>query len=72
MQYIGKSLIIIGILLVVIGIFFSMGGKVPWFGKLPGDIIMHRKNFTFYFPLTTCVLVSVVLSIVFFLFFRHK
>lgn len=79
----GKSLILIGIILVVIGIFFTLvpldgehltgrGGKISWFGRLPGDIIIHKKNFTFYFPITTCVLISVILSLVFFLFFKHR
>ncbi|UCD55268.1 MAG: DUF2905 domain-containing protein [Candidatus Omnitrophota bacterium] len=72
MHYIGKSLILIGILLIVIGIFFTLGGKISWFGRLPGDIIIHKKNFTFYFPITTCVLISVILSLVFFLFFKHR
>ena len=72
MHYIGKSLILIGIILVVLGIFFILGGKISWFGRLPGDIVIHKKNFTFYFPITTCVLISVILSLVFFLFFKHR
>ncbi len=72
MHYIGKSLILIGILLIAVGIFFTLGGKISWFGRLPGDIIIHKKNFTFYFPITTCVLISVILSLVFFLFFKHR
>ncbi|MGB2705692.1 MAG: DUF2905 domain-containing protein [Candidatus Omnitrophota bacterium] len=63
-------LILLGILLIVIGAFFVFGGKISWLGKLPGDIIIHRKNFSFYFPITTCILISVALSIVLFLFFR--
>jgi hypothetical protein len=72
MHHIGKSLILIGILLIVTGVFFTLGGKISWFGKLPGDIIIHRKNFSFYFPATTSVLISVILSLIIFLFFRHK
>ncbi len=72
MHYIGKSLISVGILLIAIGIFFTLGGKISWFGRLPGDIIIHKKNFTFYFPITTSVLISVILSLVFFLFFKHR
>lgn len=72
MRYIGKSLISVGILLIAVGIFFTLGGKISWFGRLPGDIIIHKKNFTFYFPITTSVLISVILSLVFFLFFKHR
>ena len=68
----GKVLIIMGIALVIAGVFFTLGAKLPWFGRLPGDIIIHRKNFSFYFPVMTCVLLSVILSLVVFLFFRHK
>lgn len=70
MHGIGKPLIIIGIFLVLMGLFFTFGAKIPWLGRLPGDIIIHKKNFSFYFPVTTCILISVALSIVLFLFFR--
>ena len=72
MHHIGKSLITVGILLIAIGIFFTLGGKISWFGRLPGDIIIHKKNFTFYFPIATSVLISIILFLIFFLFFRHK
>lgn len=71
MSYIGKSLIIFGIVLIIIGIFFTLFGKIPWFGHLPGDIVIQKKNFTFYFPITTCILISVIVSFIFFLFFRR-
>jgi hypothetical protein len=60
----GKSLILLGILLVVLGIIFVFGGKIPWLGQLPGDIYVQRERFTFYFPLTTCLLISVIISLV--------
>jgi hypothetical protein len=66
----GKTLIFLGILLVALGLLFSLGSKVPWLGRLPGDIYIHRGNFTFYFPLTTCVLLTLVLSLVLYLFRR--
>jgi hypothetical protein len=66
----GKTLILFGILLVALGLLFSLGSKVPWLGRLPGDIYIHRGNFTFYFPLTICILVSLVLSLVLYLFRR--
>ena len=45
-------------------------GRVPWLGRLPGDILVRRDNFTFYFPLASCLLVSVVISLLFYLFRR--
>ncbi|OGW75608.1 MAG: hypothetical protein A2Z72_08500 [Omnitrophica bacterium RBG_13_46_9] len=67
----GKSLIIFGMVLIIIGIFFVLGGRISWFGRLPGDILISKKNFTFYFPITTCILISVALSVIFFLFFKR-
>lgn len=72
MQVTGKLLVISGIILIVLGAFFLLGGKIPWLGKLPGDIIVKRENFTFYFPITTCILISVVLSVLAYLFFGRK
>jgi hypothetical protein len=66
----GKTLIYFGIVLVVLGVLFSFGGKIPWLGNLPGDITIQRERFTFYFPLTTCVLISVVITLVLYLFRR--
>jgi hypothetical protein len=60
----GKSLILLGILLVALGIIFVFGGKIPWLGQLPGDIYVQRERFTFYFPLATCLLISVIISLV--------
>ncbi|MBV6643141.1 MAG: DUF2905 domain-containing protein [Cyclobacteriaceae bacterium] len=62
----GKSLIIIGVILIILGLFITFGGKIN-FGKLPGDIIVKRENFTFYFPITTMILLSLILSLVFFI-----
>jgi len=71
MQYLGKSLIVMGIIIIIVGIFFTLGGKLSWFGRLPGDIMVQKKNFTFYFPITTSILISIVLSVIFYLFFRR-
>ncbi|MGE4357741.1 MAG: DUF2905 domain-containing protein [Candidatus Omnitrophota bacterium] len=60
----GKFFIIIGIILIGIGIILNLGGKIPWFGKFPGDIIIEKKNFSFYFPITTCFLLSIILSFI--------
>ena len=63
----GKMLIGIGIVLVLIGIIMTVGPKIPWIGKLPGDISIQRENFSFYFPLTTCIIISILLTLLFYL-----
>ena len=68
MDTIGKNLIFIGLIIIFIGIFFLFFEKLPMgIGKLPGDIYIKRDNFTFYFPITTSILISVVLSLIFIL-----
>jgi hypothetical protein len=67
---IGRILIYLGLLLVVLGVIFSVIGKIPWLGHLPGDITIERERFTFYFPLATCLIISVVLSLVLYLLRR--
>jgi hypothetical protein len=52
----------------VIGVVLLVAPKIPWLGKLPGDITYHGKGFTFYFPLATCILLSLVLSLILYLF----
>ncbi|MDE1921375.1 MAG: DUF2905 domain-containing protein [Candidatus Omnitrophica bacterium] len=64
MGEIGKTIIIAGIILIVIGILVMVAGKVPGVGRLPGDIFIKKENFSFYFPLTTCILLSIIISIV--------
>jgi hypothetical protein len=66
----GKALIYLGILAVVVGVIFLLGGKIPWLGHLPGDLTIEREGYTFYFPLTTCVLISVIISLVLYFFKR--
>jgi len=70
MVEIGKTLILLGGMLVVIGVLLTFGGKLPWLGRLPGDIVIERDNFTFYFPIVTSIMVSVILSLLF-MFFRR-
>jgi hypothetical protein len=60
----GKTLIIIGLIIVAVGVIFSLAGKVPWLGKLPGDFYIKRENFTFYFPLATSIIISIILSLI--------
>ena len=66
----GKILIYLGLVLVVLGIIFSLVGKIPWLGHLPGDITIERERFTFYFPLATCLIISIILSLVLYLLKR--
>jgi len=64
-ESIGKTLIFFGIVLIVIGSIFVLFGKVPWFGRLPGDIIIKREGLTVYFPVATMILLSILLTILF-------
>ncbi|MFH0789998.1 MAG: DUF2905 domain-containing protein [Candidatus Omnitrophota bacterium] len=60
----GKILILLGGILIGLGIIFVLMNKIPFAGKLPGDICIQKKNFTFYFPLTTSIILSVILSLI--------
>ena len=66
----GKLLIILGLALAAAGLLLTFGGKIPFIGKLPGDLRIERENFTFYFPLGTCLLLSALLSLLYWLFRR--
>jgi hypothetical protein len=70
MPDLGKTFIFFGILLVVFGVILLLAGKTPWLGHLPGDIVIQRRGFTFYLPLTTCLLVSAIISLVVYFFRR--
>lgn len=66
----GRLLIILGVVLILAGLLLTYGGRIPWLGKLPGDLRIERENFFFYFPLATSLLVSLLLSLLFWLFRR--
>lgn len=66
----GKILFYFGVLLAILGVIFMLGGKIPWLGHLPGDIYIQKERFSFYFPLTTCILISVIISLVLYFFRR--
>jgi Protein of unknown function (DUF2905) len=70
MPELGRFLILFGLALVVVGGTLSLFGRVPWIGRLPGDLYVQRGNFTFYFPLGTCILLSVVSTLLFWIFRR--
>jgi len=61
----GKFLITMGVVILIIGLVLLWGPKIPFLGKLPGDIYIRRGNFSFYFPLVTCIFISVILTIIF-------
>lgn len=68
----GKLLIIVGILFIIAGLLITYGPKIPLLGKLPGDIRIERESFRFYFPITTSILISVVISLLLLLYNRLK
>ena len=69
MPELGKFLIIFGLVIVIIGVLLSLG-LGSWMGKLPGDVRIARGNSAFYFPVVTCIIISIVLSLLFSLFRR--
>jgi hypothetical protein len=64
----GKMLILLGVLIIAIGLLLLIGEKIPWVGKLPGDIIIRKEKFSFHFPLTTSIIISVLLTLFFWIF----
>jgi hypothetical protein len=69
-QHPGWTLVVIGGLIVAVGLLWLVTPSVPWFGRLPGDIVIERENFRFYFPLATGILLSLVLTVVMWLMGR--
>ena len=71
----GKMLLLFGVAMVLLGLVLLVAGhfsgKVPWLGRLPGDVYIERGSWTFYFPLATCLIVSVVLTLLFSFFGRR-
>ncbi len=70
-QQIGKVILAVGVVCIAIGGLLMLSGRIPWVGKLPGDIYIQRKNFTFFFPLATSILISILLTLLFWLFGRR-
>lgn len=70
MAALGKMLIILGIVAAAIGLVLVLSQKIPYIGRLPGDIYVKKDSFTFYFPLTTCIIVSILLTLIFWIFRR--
>lgn len=70
-HYMGKLLVILGVVVAAVGVLFMLSDKIPWLGRLPGDIVVRKKNFTFYFPLATSIVISIILSLLFWLLGRR-
>lgn len=70
MKNLGNFLIIVGVFALIFGILLKLGGKLRWVGKLPGDILIRKGNFSFYFPLASSLLASLFLSLLLFFVFK--
>ena len=66
----GRTLMLLGGVLLVVGALLSFTGRLPWVGRLPGDVSIERENFRFYFPLATSIVISIILSLLVWLFRR--
>jgi hypothetical protein len=67
----GKMLILFGVVLALLGGLLLLAGKIPFLGRLPGDIVVRREHWSFYFPLTTSIVISILLTLLFSLFSRR-
>ena len=67
---IGRALLVAGGVLLALGLLFTLGGRIPGVGRLPGDIVYRKGGFTFYFPLVTCILLSLVVTVLLRIFRR--
>ncbi len=72
MGELAKIIIMIGVVLVLIGVVILFIQKVPFLGKLPGDILIKRGNFTFYFPLATGIIISIIVSLILYIISRFR
>jgi uncharacterized protein HemY len=66
----GKAFVIVGLVVAGLGLLLIFTPKVPWLGRMPGDILIKKDHFRFYFPVTTCIIVSIILTVLFYLFKR--
>ncbi|HSB73232.1 MAG TPA: DUF2905 domain-containing protein [Candidatus Methylomirabilis sp.] len=71
MDSLAKTLIVLGVVLALVGVALLLAGKIPFLGRLPGDIVIRREHWSFYFPLTTSILISILLTLLFSLFSRR-
>ncbi|MBW1853340.1 MAG: DUF2905 domain-containing protein [Deltaproteobacteria bacterium] len=59
-----------GAVLMLLGLMMTLGNKIPWIGRLPGDIIIKKDHFSFYLSLTSCIIISIILTLLFYLLRR--
>ena len=71
MDGIGRLLILVGVVAIALGVVLLFLHRIPWLGRLPGDIVVQRERVTLYFPLATSIVVSIVLTILLNIFFRR-
>ena len=71
-QPVGRVIVVVGIFMIVFGFLIMLSPKIPFLGKLPGDIYLKRGNFSFYFPIVTSILVSLIITIILNLLFGRK
>jgi predicted membrane channel-forming protein YqfA (hemolysin III family) len=64
MHFMGRFLIIAGVILIILGVIFYLSPRVPFLGKLPGDIYIKKDNFHFYMPLGTCLFLGIIISLI--------
>ncbi len=72
MNQMAKMLILLGAVLIVIGLVLLLLQKTPFLGKLPGDILIRRENVTFYFPLATSIVISIIVSLILYLIGKFR
>jgi hypothetical protein len=70
-DWLARMLIVLGVVLALVGGLLLLVGKIPFLGRLPGDILIRRENWSVYFPLTTSILISIVLTLLFSMFGRR-
>ncbi len=71
MNEIGKFLIFVGAITILLGLILMLAGKIPFLGRLPGDIVIEKRNFTFYFPLGTSIILSILLTLILYVLSRR-
>ena len=71
MNDVGKTLVVLGLMIALAGVLLVVVGRVPWIGRLPGDIHIQRGHWQFYFPLATSIVLSLLLTLLFWLFGRR-
>jgi hypothetical protein len=63
-ENLGKLLILIGVFIAILGVFLAFWSRIPFLGRLPGDVFVQKGNFRFFFPIVTCLVISAVLTII--------